>query len=118
MLYSRPEKKRHRMQRNDKESCEFIQLGLDFITAPSYSVPPRKETEPMDQNLIEILEQKIGDIVEKYSALKDENASLSEEIAGLNEENASLNEEVQRLTSDREGIKSRVDAILSRLDGI
>lgn len=58
----------------------------------------------MNQELIEVLEKKIGDFVEKYSVLK--------------EDNARLNEEIQRLLSDREGIKSRVDAILGKLDGI
>jgi cell division protein ZapB len=58
----------------------------------------------MNQELIEVLEKKIGEIVGKYNALK--------------EENARLNEEIQRLSSDREGIKSRVDAILGKLDGI
>ncbi|MBC7961929.1 MAG: cell division protein ZapB [Steroidobacteraceae bacterium] len=58
----------------------------------------------MNQELIEVLEKKIGEIVEKYTALK--------------EENTFLHEEVQRLSSDREGIKSRVDALLDKLDGI
>ncbi|MDD2581377.1 MAG: cell division protein ZapB [Desulfuromonadaceae bacterium] len=58
----------------------------------------------MNNELIETLEKKIGEFVEKYSALK--------------EENARLNVEIQRLSNDREGLRSRVDAILGRLDGI
>lgn len=58
----------------------------------------------MNQELIEALEKKISEVVEKYTFLK--------------EENAMLHEEVQRLSSDREGIKSRVDALLGKLDGI
>jgi len=104
MPFSRPEKTRRLKGDAGSELCDFNQLGLDFVQAPSYSEPLRKETEHMNQELIEVLENKIGDIVEKYSALK--------------EENARLNEEIQRLSSDREGIKSRVDAILSKLDGI
>ncbi len=104
MPSSRSEKTRSRKGREDTELCDFNQLGLDFVPAASYSVPLRKETELMNQELIEVLEKKIGDIVEKYSALK--------------EENARLNEEIQRLSNDREGIKSRVDAILGKLDGI
>ena len=86
------------------ELCDFNQLGLDFVSATSYSVPLRKETEPMNQELIEVLEKKISDIVEKYIALKEENALLYEEL--------------QRHTTDREGFKSRIDAILGKLDGI
>lgn len=104
MLSSKPEKKPRRKNVETLELCDFNQLGLDFMQAPSYSVPFRKEPEPMNQELIEVLEKKIGELVEKYNALKDENALL--------------NDEVQRLSSDREGIKSRVDALLGRLDGI
>lgn len=104
MPSSRPEKTGHKKGSVATELCDFNQLGLDFVPAPSYSMPPRKETELMNQELIEVLEKKIGDIVEKYSALKEENARLNEEIA--------------RLSNDREGIKSRVDAILGKLDGI
>lgn len=104
MHSSKPEKTSRQKVKTVTELCDINQLGLDFVLAPSYSVQPRKETKPMNQELIEILENKIGDIVEKYSSLK--------------EENARLNEEIQRLSSDREGFKSRVDAILGKLDGI
>jgi len=104
MPSSRPEKTKGGRGAVDPELCDFNQLGLDFVSADSYSVPLRKETDLMNQELIEVLEKKINDIVEKYSALK--------------EENARLNEEIQRLSSDREGIKSRVDALLGKLDGI
>ena len=104
MPFSKPENTGRRKAPDVTELCDFNQLGLDFVTTPSYSVPPRKDTELMNHELIEVLEKKIGAIVEKYSALKEENARLKEEI--------------QRLSSDREGIKSRVDAILGKLDGI
>jgi cell division protein ZapB len=100
----KPEKTSRHKGRNVTELCDFNQLGLDFVPTTSYSMPLRKETGTMNQELIDVLEQKIGAIVEKYNALK--------------EENNRLNEEVQRLSSDREGIKSRVDAILGKLDGI
>ena len=104
MPSSRPEKSLRRSVKGVTELCDISQLGLDFVPAASYSVPPRKETEPMNQELIDVLETKIGDILQKYNDLKEENAMLHEEI--------------QRLTNDREGIKSRVDAILGKLDGI
>ena len=104
MPFSKPEKTRSRKCKCVAELSDFNQPGLDFVPASSYTVQPRKETELMNQELIELLEKKIGDIVEKYSALKEENARLSEEV--------------KRLSNDREGIKSRVDAILGKLDGI
>lgn len=104
MPFSRPEKPCCRRGDGDAELCDFNQLGLDFVSPASYSEPLRKETELMNNELLEALEKKIGDVVEKYSALK--------------EENARLNEELQRLSSDRDGIRSRVDAILEKLDGI
>jgi FtsZ-binding cell division protein ZapB len=104
MHFSKPEKTSHRKGKVVAELCDFNQPGLDFVSAPSYSVQPRKETELMNQELIEVLEKKIGDVVEKYSALK--------------EENVRLNEEIQRLSSGRDEFKSRIDAILGKLDGI
>jgi len=104
MPFSKPEKTGRRKGEAGTELCDFNQLGLDFVRTASYSEPTRKETELMNQELIELLENKIGEIVEKYSALK--------------EENARLNKEIERLSNDREGIKSRVDAILGKLDGI
>ncbi|MDD2850851.1 MAG: cell division protein ZapB [Desulfuromonadaceae bacterium] len=86
------------------ELCDINQLGLDFNGATSYSMHPRKEPNFMDQNSIDALEKKIGELIEKYTSLK--------------EENALLNDELQRLAGDREAIKARVDAILGTLDGI
>ena len=86
------------------ELCDISQLGLDFTGASSYSGLPRKEPEFMDQNSIDTLEKKIGELIEKYTSLKEENALLIDEL--------------QRLTGDREAIKARVDAILGTLDGI
>jgi len=90
--------------RRDEEPHDITQLGLDFMAPPKYSVPPRKEIETMNQELIELLENRVSEIVEKYSALKAENARL--------------NEEVLRFSTEREGLKSRVDAILGKLEGI
>lgn len=100
----KPEKSRPKSGSGDREPREIRQLGLDFEPLAAYSPAPRKEMETMNQELIEVLEKKISEIVEKYTSLKEENAMLHEEI--------------QRLSSDREGIKSRVDALLGKLDGI
>lgn len=104
MPFSKHEKVNRQARKVALELCDFSQLGLDFVSVASYSVQPRKESKFMNQELIEVLENKINDIVEKYGSLKEENARLHEEI--------------KRLSTDREGIKSRVDAILGKLDGI
>ena len=58
----------------------------------------------MNQELFETLDTKIGELLEKYAALKAENTRLSEEN--------------QRFLTEREGLKSRVDTILGKLEGI
>lgn len=104
MPSSRPDKSRPRKRPSDQEPHDINQLGLDFMAADEYSSAPRKEIKTMNQELIEVLENKINDIVGKYSALKAENARL--------------NEELERFSSERAGLKSRVDAILGKLEGI
>ena len=104
MPSSRPDKAGPKKRRAAHEPCDFAQLGLDFSTICAYSDVPRKETEPMNHELFETLENKVNGLLEKYTALKDENSRLTEEN--------------QRLQSEREGLKSRVDAILGKLEGI
>ncbi len=86
------------------EPRDFAQLGLDFTPAFGYSDVPRKETDNMNQELFEALDKKVGELLEKYTALKTENARLAEEN--------------QRFLAEREGFKSRVDTILGKLEGI
>jgi cell division protein ZapB len=104
MPSSRPDKTVSTTRRRTNEPRDFAQLGLDFSDAPDYSNVPRKETEPMNQELFETLENKVSTLLEKYSALKDENNRLAEEN--------------QCLQQEREGLKSRVDTILGKLEGI
>ena len=104
MRSSRHKKNALREQFTANEPHDFTQLGLDFSAASGYIIVPRKEMETMNQELLEALEHKVNDLVEKYTLLKDENNRLGEEN--------------HRLQSEREGLKSRVDAILGKLDGI
>jgi cell division protein ZapB len=104
MPSSRPDKAVSKKRPAVNEPCDFAQLGLDFSTACEYSNVPRKETETMNHELFEVLENKVNNLLEKYTALKDENLHLTEEN--------------QRLQSEREGFKSRVDAILGKLEGV
>jgi FtsZ-binding cell division protein ZapB len=104
MLSLKPDKKRTAKTSMNGEPRNFNQLGLDFMPAYPYSVTLRKESEPMNIELFELLEQKIGEIVEKYALVKEENSRLIEEN--------------RQLSVEREAFKSRIDAILGKLDGI
>jgi cell division protein ZapB len=104
MPSSRPDKAVSKKRPAVNEPCDFAQLGLDFSAVSEYSNVPRKETETMNHELFEALENKVNSLLEKYTALKDENSRLTEEN--------------QRLQSEREGFKSRVDAILGKLEGV
>jgi cell division protein ZapB len=104
MPSSRPDISGPEKRQGGDEPCDFTQLGLDFSADRGYSNVPRKETENMNHELFETLENKVNGLLDKYAALKDENSRLAEEN--------------QRLQSEREGIKSRVDAILGKLEEI
>ncbi|OGR29743.1 MAG: cell division protein ZapB [Desulfuromonadaceae bacterium GWB2_53_15] len=58
----------------------------------------------MNQELFEILDSKVNELVEKYTALREENSRITQEN--------------QQLLDEREGLKARVDAILGKLEGI
>jgi cell division protein ZapB len=104
MPSSRSDKAGSKKRRTENEPCDFAQLGLDFLAVDEYSVVPRKETETMNHELFETLENKVNSLLNKYAALKDENSRLAEEN--------------RQLQSEREGLKSRVDSILGKLEGI
>lgn len=100
----RDEKNAKKRTPKSKESCDFAQLGLDFVAPHLYSTPLEKEAKIMNPELLQALENKINDIVGKYNALKEENQRLLEEN--------------QRFHSEREGLKSNIDSILGKLEGI
>jgi len=104
MPSSKPDKAAARPRQRAREARDFTQLGLDFTAVAGYSNASRKETCIMDQELFAALEKKVDDLLDRYSALKADNARLAEEN--------------QQLQSEREGLKSRVDAILGKLEGI
>ena len=104
MPSSKPSKGGPHKRTKTNEPRDFAQLGLDFPVGREYIYVPRKEIETMNHELLETLENKVGDFLEKYMALKDENNRLAEEN--------------NRLQSEREGLKSHVDAIIGKLDGI
>lgn len=104
MPSSRPDKAGSKKRRQENEPCDFAQLGLDFPEARKYINFPRKDTDTMNHELFEALENKVNALLDKYTALKEDHARLAEEN--------------QRLQSEREDLKSRVDTILGKLEGI
>ena len=99
-----PDKSLRKQGRNGREARKFAQLGLDFTPASEYSNLPGKEIEPMNHDLFESLDAKVGDLLEKYKTLKEENARLSEENG--------------RFQAERDAFRSRIDSILGKMDGI
>lgn len=104
MPSSRPDRDGPECGGSGREPRNFAQLWLDFTPVQIYNATIRKDTELMNHELFETLDNKISELMDKYRALKDENNRLS----GENE----------RLLAEREGFKSRIDAILGKLDGI
>jgi len=87
-----------------RESCNFAQLGLDFTSSDAYIYLPTKKGTIMNNEILEYLEGRINELIEKHNALKNT----------VNE----LTEENQQLRSERESFKSGMDSILSKLEGI
>ena len=56
----------------------------------------------MNTDLFDLLEEKIGKLIDKCQALQRENSTLQEEN--------------RRLLAEREGFKTRIDAILMKLE--
>lgn len=80
------------------------QMGLDFVEEYQYIIPPLEGGNTMNSELFEALEEKIGSLISRYTALQQEHQQLMEENT--------------RLLQEREGLKGRVDAILSKLEGV
>ena len=104
MPSSKPDTASLNQGQKGREARNFAQLGLDFTPAREYSMLPGKEIETMNHELFEALDAKVGDLLEKYRALKEENARLAEENS--------------RFQAERDAFRSRIDGILGKLDGI
>jgi archaellum component FlaC len=69
-----------------------------------------------DIDRLEVLEEKIVQLVEAYSTLKKEKMTLGERLAQKELEAQELAEKVSRLSREKEAVKGRVESLLSRLD--
>jgi len=65
---------------------------------------------------LEVLEEKIVQLVEAYSALKKEKMALGDKLTQKELEARELTEKVSRLSQEKEAVKTKVESLLSRLD--
>ncbi len=65
---------------------------------------------------IELLEEKVTQLVEAYASLKNEKISLGERLAQRDLEIQGLNERLARLSQERETAREKVDGLLVRID--
>ncbi len=67
---------------------------------------------------IELLEEKVTQLVEAYGFLRNEKISLGEKLAEREQEIQGLNERISRLSQERETARQKVDGLLVRIDRI
>ncbi len=65
---------------------------------------------------IELLEEKVTQLVEAYASLKNEKISLGERLEQRDLEIQGLNERLARLSQERETAREKVDGLLVRID--
>lgn len=70
-----------------------------------------KETDRFD-----VLEERIAQLVEAYSALRDERTALGEQLAKKELEIQQLKEKVSLFSREREVAREKVEGLLSRVD--
>jgi chromosome segregation ATPase len=67
-------------------------------------------------NTFDVLEEKITQLVDSYSTLRDEKAALGEQLAQKESEIQKLKEKVSHLSREREVAREKVEGLLSRVD--
>jgi chromosome segregation ATPase len=63
-----------------------------------------------------VLEEKISQLIEAYSSLKNEKTSQGEKFAQKEAEIQGLKEKMARLTQEREVARGKVEKLLERID--
>ena len=66
----------------------------------------------------DILEEKVGKLVEKYTQLKSENDSFSSTLQQKDNEISNLQHKVHSLEEEKEVIKARLEKIISSLENV
>jgi len=64
----------------------------------------------------DILEEKIGRLVDAYSTLREEKTVLGERLAEKELEIQKLKEKISLLSREREAAREKVEGLLSRVD--
>ena len=64
----------------------------------------------------DILEEKIGRLVDAYSALREEKSILGERLAEKELEIQKLKEKISLLSREREAAREKVEGLLNRVD--
>ena len=70
--------------------------------------------EEVDQ--LGVLEERITQLVEAFSSLKNEKTALGEKLAQKEVEIQGLKEKVDRFTQEREVARGKVERLLDRID--
>ena len=70
-----------------------------------------KETDKFD-----VLEERISQLLEAYSTLRDEKVTLGERLAEKELEIQKLKEKVSYLSREREAAREKVEGLLTRVD--
>lgn len=104
MHFSKADKPQLQNLRKGVDARDLTQLGLDFATPAKYSEPLKKGADSMNHELLELLENKLNELLEKHALLKVEADRLREEN--------------RLFATEREGLKSRVDSMLEKLTAI
>jgi FtsZ-binding cell division protein ZapB len=73
-----------------------------------------KVDKEMDK--FDILEEKIGRLVDVYSALREEKTVLGERLAEKELEIQKLKEKISLLSREREAAREKVEGLLTRVD--
>ena len=65
---------------------------------------------------IELLEEKVTQLVEAYASLKNEKNSIGERLGEREQEIQGLNDKLSRLSQERQTAREKIDALLNRID--
>jgi len=76
----------------------------------------RKEKVDKGMEKFDILEEKIGRLVDAYSTLREEKTVLGERLAEKELEIQKLKEKISLLSREREAAREKVEGLLSRVD--
>lgn len=72
----------------------------------------------MELDKFDVLEQRIGRLVEGYEILKGENKKLTHELESKEKELFKIKERLNKLDSEKGIIKEKVEGILQKVEGL